>query len=127
MDFDNFFYLGLYASTAGNGQVEQVRQDAAQADSKLKQELHQIEARLDRVQLACRAMMEIIVEELDMPADTIAQKIAEIDLRDGKLDGRAGQSVLECVQCHRKTRASRGKCLYCGEPLPPGDPLDSAL
>jgi hypothetical protein len=74
------------------------------------------------------AMSEIVRDKLKLSEQEIEAKLAEIDLRDGRLDGQSrppvgSSSVARCPDCHRPNAASRRQCLYCGTALP----LDSFL
>jgi len=44
----------------------------------------------------------------------------EIDLRDGKSDGKLAPDTVECTGCGRKAKSTRRNCLYCGAELPRG-------
>ena len=49
--------------------------------------------------------------------NTLADRMQQIDLRDGVADGRITHTVAECPSCHRKTTRRRAECMYCGQPL----------
>lgn len=115
-DADDFLLFGLYgtaASIGGQG-TEQVRQEAARDNALLTREVEQLEARLDRLQLACRAMSEIITEQLQLPPEAIVERIQEIDERIRNQE----TATVACPACSRLSRASRRTCMYCGEPMP---------
>ena len=118
-DADDFLLFGLYgtaASVSGQG-AEQVRQEAARDNTLLSREVEQLEARLDRLQLACRAMSEIITEQLQLPPEAIVERIQEIDQRIRNQE----TATATCPACSRLSRASRRTCMYCGEPMPSVD------
>ncbi|MFO1519712.1 MAG: hypothetical protein U1F57_08650 [bacterium] len=41
--------------------------------------------------------------------------MTEIDLQDGKLDGKLKRKPLECKKCQRVVSPRYVKCPYCGE------------
>ena len=50
----------------------------------------------------------------------LAARVTEIDMRDGKLDGRIAPSAEMaplCPKCSRKLAKKRPFCLYCGTPV----------
>ncbi|HWL08881.1 MAG TPA: hypothetical protein VNQ76_10770 [Planctomicrobium sp.] len=84
----------------------------------LKDRVHDLELSLDRLSLATMAIAEILRDRSHITEEEIEAKIEEIDLRDGKLDGRLREPVTTCTSCDRTNPARRSQCLYCGESLP---------
>ena len=123
-DADDFLLFGLYGNAASLGGygAEQVRQEAARDNALLSREVEQLEARLDRLQLACRAMSEIITEQLQLPAEAIVERIQEIDERIRNQE----TATATCPACNRQSRASRRTCMYCGEPMSSAASTDDA-
>lgn len=54
------------------------------------------------------------MEEIGFSKKMILAKIKEIDLRDGKLDGKLTRQHI-CNGCSRPIAPRHVKCLYCGE------------
>ena len=73
---------------------------------------------LEGVALTCQALWEVLRDELGIPESRMIAKMEEIDLRDGRADGRISGQVRDCPQCGRRFSTRRKDCLYCGEPLP---------
>jgi len=49
----------------------------------------------------------------------LADAVKAIDLRDGRLDGKAAKAPpTACPQCQRLNSAKFSRCIYCGSPLP---------
>ncbi len=84
----------------------------------LKDRLLCLEQSVERLSLATMAIAEILRDRFHITEVEIEARIEEIDLRDGKLDGRLRQPANECVHCRRTNAARRSNCLYCGESLP---------
>ncbi len=96
------------ASTAQR-RADQVRHEVAQSQSTI-----------DALALSCAAMWELLSEKLGVTEQELMAKIEEIDLRDGKLDGKIAGVKLQCSGCGRSNNSKRGRCLYCGTTLPRG-------
>jgi hypothetical protein len=110
-------------------QQSQVRQSVvAAAEAKhdahtLRQELEALTRKVDGLTLACQALWELLRDTTGLPDKTVFEKMQEIDLRDGTLDGKMGARPVTCAHCGRTTNDHRKSCLYCGEPLAGGDIL----
>jgi hypothetical protein len=50
--------------------------------------------------------------------DLLALKVAEIDMRDGKLDGRNRTGPQTCPNCKRTMQVGSQRCVYCGAFVP---------
>jgi hypothetical protein len=77
-----------------------------------------LEKRVEQLALTCQALWEILRETNAVEATVIADKILEIDLRDGVLDGKASPPPVTCPSCGRNGNSARITCLYCGDALP---------
>jgi hypothetical protein len=80
-------------------------------------EIQGMRRQLDRVTMACQGMWELIRENSDITEEMLAERIQQIDLRDGVADGKMSAQVVSCSACGRKTSARRGFCIMCGEPV----------
>jgi hypothetical protein len=67
-----------------------------------------------RLRLFNQALWETLCERHGFDAADIERRIAEIDGRDGRMDGRLRDVPLKCPQCGRVSNSRRGKCVYCG-------------
>jgi hypothetical protein len=72
-----------------------------------------VENRVDRLSLAARAMWELVKERTGLTEDDLLRKVEEIDLSDGRLDGKVRKAV-ECAACGKRIADSHSRCLYCG-------------
>lgn len=107
----------------GYGAGEQIAQnisasvDAARANAKarsVQEMLRMLEDRIDKLILANMAMWELIKERTDLTESDLATRISEIDLRDGKADGKMTRTVKKCGKCGKTMSARHNHCLYCG-------------
>jgi hypothetical protein len=102
-----------------------VRQDhsinAAHADSRrlstgldgTNAQLAELRAAVDRLALVNQSLWELVRERTNLTDADLEQRVQEVDLRDGRLDGRMGAAVRACGKCGRPNRGDRERCLYC--------------
>ncbi|MBC8351273.1 MAG: hypothetical protein H8E66_04770 [Planctomycetes bacterium] len=92
--------------------------DAYRRADQVRRDVDQSQTTIDALALSCAAMWELLSEKLGVTEEELMSKIEEIDLRDGKLDGKISGAKLACSSCGRSNNAKRGRCLYCGTALP---------
>lgn len=73
--------------------------------------------RVERVTLACQALWELLHEKHGLTENELKERMREIDLRDGILDGVMGQDAVNCSSCGRLTVTKRSQCQFCGAPV----------
>jgi hypothetical protein len=71
---------------------------------------------IERLSMIAEALWTILREQHGYSDEELMRRITEIDLRDGKLDGRiTADEAPRCPQCKRQHVARhRPMCLYCG-------------
>lgn len=74
-----------------------------------------MELRLERALLGCEAMWSLLREKLGITDVDLAQRINEIDLSDGRLDGKVSKGAVSCPKCQRAIARRFNKCMYCGQ------------
>ncbi|MBM3822088.1 MAG: hypothetical protein FJ404_04200 [Verrucomicrobia bacterium] len=72
----------------------------------------------DALTIACQALWELLRRNSDLSDDLLIRTMEEIDLRDGKQDGKITRRPVPCPKCRRNSQSGRSHCLYCGELLP---------
>jgi len=77
-------------------------------------DVEELKARVARLAMICEALWEILKEKNALPPDLINLKVAELDMTDGRLNGRKANVISSCRQCNRVLPAGRQSCLYCG-------------
>lgn len=82
----------------------------------INMDLADLEKLVVRMQLAVEAMAEILQSRMGIENREIIDKMVEIDLRDGKHDGRITPAAVTCEKCQRPSPANSPKCIYCGQP-----------
>jgi len=83
----------------------------------LKAQVLALEQTVERTALAAMALAEILRDHMGVTEAEIEAKVQEIDLRDGRLDGKFRAQIQACQHCHRPNAAHRHACLYCGKQL----------
>ena len=124
----DFFYG--YGHAYSDAQVRANRMeitDAKRMARKSQNEADELGTRIERLHLATMAMWELFSERLGVTEEQFLAKVQEIDLRDGRLDGRLSKRAqgapVSCGACGRTNHAKRSSCLYCTAELPPVSPL----
>lgn len=80
----------------------------------------ELERRIEALTLTCEALWEICRDRLGVSREELFAKVEEVDLRDGKRDGKIGIRAVSCPKCQRRTSSARRNCVYCGITLPVG-------
>ena len=101
-------------------QIAQGRRESGRINSRAGQAAREAEDagdRLDRLTLITHAMWELMAERLGLSHESLLARIEEIDLRDGKKDGKLSQTGVSCRACSRISHRRHSNCLYCGAAL----------
>ena len=71
---------------------------------------------VEKLFMLTEALWTILKEQHGYTDEDLIQRIQDIDLRDGKLDGQVAKSKSkpDCPECGRKLMGRRPVCLYCG-------------
>lgn len=116
--FYNFWWLSRTATI--NTRVKGIRDDVNLVD----QRLDDLVSSHERLLLLCQAMWELLREREGLTELQLADKLREIDLRDGMEDGKVSPvKVATCEHCRRPINRRHRKCIYCGA----ANPHDSAF
>lgn len=92
-------------STGSNAAAEQARTEAA--DLRLD---------VERLLMITEALWGLVREKHALGEDELYKRIEEIDLRDGRLDGRVAPTPSAlCPRCNRALMKKRPVCIYCGQ------------
>jgi hypothetical protein len=91
--------------------AERAAEKATQARSQL--ELMRMD--IDRLFMISEALWTLLRDEHGYTDDQLIQKVKEIDMGDGHLNGKpAKQPPSTCSQCGRAMSARRTTCVFCG-------------
>jgi hypothetical protein len=108
----------VYQATAAAQEAKTETRSTRSDVHQLQQEVQHLRRETERLVLALTALAEIVCSRLDITTVELNEKIREIDLRDGKLDGKLSLHAKRCPQCQRDNSPKRAVCLYCGCALP---------
>ncbi len=109
----NFFWgMGTY------GMARSASHDAASASASARRastDVQMLEDRLERAMLACEAMWMLLRDKTGATDQELADRITDLDLSDGVLDGKVRKSTQACAKCGRALSPRFAKCMYCGQ------------
>lgn len=92
--------------------------DSSRSNSdRIHNEVQRLEAKIDTLAIISQAMWEILREKTGLTEKDIEAKIAEIDIRDGRQDGKITGKPTQCPACDRPTHTRLKACPYCGTAL----------
>lgn len=112
----NLFYGGLMAARQTRANLEQASQlkNVHQTTAFLRSDLAEIKEQVERLAMLNQAMWELVSERLRLTEADLERKAQEVDMRDGKADGKMSTHPLRCPKCGRVSNSRHKKCLYCG-------------
>jgi len=80
----------------------------------LKAETRELRRLVNKLMLVTQALWEIVAETNNLDNKLLIKKVNEVDLRDGRLDGKLKRAVKKCASCGRTLHKEHSRCLYCG-------------
>ena len=103
--------MASFQTQALDRDVSRAREESARNAERIGE----LEAMAERLLLISRAQWELLREFAGIDEERLAEKMREIDLRDGAEDGRMKESrIAPCVRCGRPFNRRRPRCIYCG-------------
>ena len=121
----NSFYPAINNTRIARAQEEARRVRSKATDSDFR--AARLEGRVDRLAMLCAALWDLVKEQGDLTEEDLFQRVEDIDLRDGVLDGKVARETTTCVDCGRVMSARHSQCLYCGSPRPVDTAFDEVL
>ncbi len=88
--------------------------DASNRAREARTKVDELETKCDKALLVCEAMWTLLRDKLGVTEQELVDRVNEIDLSDGKLDGKVRRPAVECTKCHRKVARRFQRCVYCG-------------
>jgi hypothetical protein len=96
-------YLWLYGDSGARDEARAARSTADDARD-----------RMDRCALFLTALWSLAKDKLGVTDEELMKRMHDLDLSDGRLDGKIHESAKECPQCHRLMAPRHARCIYCG-------------
>ncbi len=91
---------------------------AAAAARKAASDVECLTYDVERLLMISEALWTILKEQHGYDDNELIRRIAEIDLRDGRLDGKLSKEAPgQCPHCNRTLVKKRPYCMYCGKPV----------
>ena len=92
--------------------------DAARAKSKarsVEREVRVLEANLAKTLMISEALWEIVRDQHGLTEKALHDKLYEVDMRDGVLDGKKQRNSVKCPNCDHTVSPRHPACIYCGQ------------
>lgn len=89
-------------------------ESVARAATDVRTQNEFIQCDVEKLFMLTEALWTILKEKHGCTDAELVQRVQEIDLRDGKLDGKVVKVKPDCPKCSRKLMGKRPVCLYCG-------------
>lgn len=83
-------------------------------DHALRGQVKDLKRKVNRMQLLCQAMYEMLEAAGQLNRRTLEARMREIDLRDGVEDEAMTEIPLKCPSCRRVSSSRNWRCMYCG-------------
>jgi hypothetical protein len=80
---------------------------------------------LDKLGLVCQALWTLLQERTGLTERDLLDRVTELDLKDGVLDGRYTKPPVDCPKCGAKMSRTFNRCLFCGEAYAGGSAFDT--
>jgi hypothetical protein len=97
--------------------VTSSRSDSTNANKimSIQRRINWLETNLAKTLMINEALWEFIRDQHQLSLEDLHNKLYEIDMRDGQLDGKNQRGVSTCPKCNRKVSPRHPACIYCGE------------
>jgi hypothetical protein len=86
--------------------------DAKYAARNASISIKELQDKVDYMSVVVTAMCELL-ENVGFTEETLLKKIQEVDMRDGRMDGKY-QQTKKCSECGRIMAERHLTCIYCG-------------
>lgn len=97
-----------------NKQEELAGERSARTALDAKRGIRHLQDRVDRLTLVNMAMWSLLKDKMGVTEEDLISRMVEIDISDGRPDGKVTVGVRKCGKCGRTLSPRHRKCLYCG-------------
>jgi len=97
-----------------NKQEELAAERSGRTALDAKRGLRHLQDRVDRLTLVNMAMWSLLKDKMGVTEEDLISRMVEIDITDGRADGKVTVGVRKCGKCGRTLSRRHRKCLYCG-------------
>ena len=107
----HLFFSGVW------GRSHMASDSSAYAEAKAgraQRSAEELETRFERALLTMEAMWSLLRDRMGVTDEELVERIVDIDLTDGVLDGKVRRPALDCPQCNKKIPRRFARCMYCG-------------
>jgi hypothetical protein len=110
------FIGGAAQQMARSNRAQSAGERASRTASDVRTQNESIQFDVEKLFMITEALWEVLKHHHGYTDDQLSQMIQDIDLRDGKLDGKVAKSAERptCTECGRTIIKRQVKCLYCG-------------
>jgi hypothetical protein len=104
--------------------IEKDRNQDAKA-GRIEDRLRELEQRHEQLKLVTLALWSMLRDQSGFKESDLRRYVAQIDLLDGKRDGKAStrSEAVRCSGCKRTVVGTAMVCVYCGTPVPRDSPF----
>ena len=113
---EGLFIAGAADQMARANRARTAGEMAARTAADVRTENMSIRFDVDKLFMITQALWTLLQEQHGYTDEQLIQRIQEIDMQDGKLDGKVAKEKIrpDCPQRGRKLMGNRPVCLYCG-------------
>lgn len=118
--FEGLFIAGAAQQMARANQAQTEGQMAARTAADVRTQNESIQFDLEKLFMITEALWLVLKEQHGYTDENLVEMIQDIDLRDGKLDGKVSKAADRpaCSQCGRTILRRQVRCVYCGAIAP---------
>jgi hypothetical protein len=110
-----FWLAGAMMGDAINDMTHTSGGRGDQQGSNTVSQIRELEHQVQRLALMNQALWELLRDRAKLTDADLEAKAQEVDMRDGKADGKITHGPLRCPSCSRVSNSKHWKCMYCGE------------
>lgn len=109
--------MSLFWEIHQQGQIRSARAAAGAAQSaagSVRTDMAELRRQLDKTMMILEAVWSLCREAHGWTDQQLVDRVTEIDLRDGQLDGKVRRVARPCPGCGRAIGADKSACMWCG-------------